>query len=105
MIDVRELLEEVGLPGEAAPRVTITGCDPVLPTGFPVGEAAAAALGACGAAAATLSGIDQEVRVDVRRAAASLVGFALQHVEGGGAAFEPLERALVAPYECRDGRW
>jgi len=103
--EVRELLEEVGLPGEAAERVTIAGRDPVLATGFPVGEAAAAALGACGTAAATLFGIDQEIHVDVRRAAASLVGFALQQVEGGGAAFARLERALVAPYECRDGRW
>jgi len=102
---VHELLEEVGLPGEAAGRVVITGRDPVLPSRFPVGEAAASALGACGAAAALLSGVEQEVRVDVRRAAASLLGFALQRVEGGGTEFERLERALIAPYECRDGRW
>jgi crotonobetainyl-CoA:carnitine CoA-transferase CaiB-like acyl-CoA transferase len=105
VIRVDELLEEVGLPAEPSARVTILGHDPVLPSAFPVGEAAAAVLGACGAAAASLLGIEQSVRVDVRRAAASLVGFALQRVEGGGAELERLERALVAPYECRDGRW
>src|SRR4029077_8060638 len=83
----------------------MAGPCPVLPAAFPVGEAAAWALGACGAAAATLHGTNQQIRVDVRRAAATLLGFALQRVDGGGAAFERLDRALVAPYECRDGRW
>ena len=101
---VSELLSEVGLP-DTAGTVTISGRDPVLPTAFPVGEAAACALAACGAAAATLHGTNQQVRVDVRRAAASLISFALQRVEGGGAASERLDRALIAPYECRDGRW
>ena len=99
------LLAEVGLPASWADRVTIAGRDPVLASRFPVGEAAACALAACGAAAAGLYGVAQDVHVDVRRAAASLVGFALQRVEGGGVALERLDRPLVTFYECRDRRW
>jgi len=102
---VAALLEEVGLPAAPADRVTISGSDPVFPSPFPVGEAAAVALGACGAAVAALYGVDQDVEVDVRRAAASLVGFAVQRVEGGGAEFDRTVPPLTALYECRDGRW
>ncbi len=103
-----ELLEEVGLPGDAA-TLTIEPGPPLLPVKFPIAERAAAALGACGVAAATLwhdrTGETQEVSVDQRRADASLLSFVLQRLNG-----EPTLRtaeglALVALYECGDGRW
>ena len=103
--EVGELLAEVGIADVWADRVTVVGRDPVLASRFPVGEAAACTVGACGAAAAALYGVVQDVRVDVRRAAASLVGFALQHVEANPATFDRPDRALVALYECRDRRW
>jgi len=103
MSAIGSLLAEVGLVEVPTEGVVIDGTDPVLPSRFPVGEAAATALGSCGAVAAALSGVEQEVRVEVRRAAASLVGFALQRVEG--VEFDRLDRALVALYQCDDGRW
>src|SRR3954462_6342430 len=90
-------------------RKHIVGGHPVLASPGPPGEVAATALAACGRAAASLwelrTGETQEVRVDVGAAAASLVGFAFQKLDG----VTPMRTAegnpLVALYECRDGRW
>jgi crotonobetainyl-CoA:carnitine CoA-transferase CaiB-like acyl-CoA transferase len=106
---VAALLAEVGLPPTASDRARIEGHDPVLPTAFPIGEAAAVALAACGAAVASLwedrTGEDQSVTVDVRRAAASLIGFAFQRLDGGPTRRPAEGHPLVALYEGRDGRW
>lgn len=106
---VAALLAEVGLPPTAADRTRLEGHDPVLPTAFPIGEAAAVALAACGAAVASLwedrTGEDQSVSVDVRRAAASLIGFAFQRLDGGSTRRPAEGHPLVALYEGRDGRW
>jgi crotonobetainyl-CoA:carnitine CoA-transferase CaiB-like acyl-CoA transferase len=100
-----------GALGLAAPdpaRVEITGADPILPTRFRVGEAAAAALAACGLAAAELwelrGGARQRVRVDVTGAAASLLGFAFQRAADPAAipAFDPA-RNVTGIYPTRDG--
>jgi crotonobetainyl-CoA:carnitine CoA-transferase CaiB-like acyl-CoA transferase len=103
-----QLLEEVGLPTDAAP-LTIEEAPPVLPAKFPIGARAAAALGACGVAAATLwrdrTGESQNVVVDQRRAEASLLSFVLQTLDGGPTLRTAEGLALVALYECGDGRW
>jgi crotonobetainyl-CoA:carnitine CoA-transferase CaiB-like acyl-CoA transferase len=97
----------ITLPADSTAE--ITGVDPILPSRFRVGEAAAAALAACGVAASDLwmlrGGQRQSVTVDVRAAAASLLSFAFQRVDG-----KPTPRAAaglgtVALYECGDGRW
>ncbi|HVV35073.1 MAG TPA: CoA transferase [Acidimicrobiales bacterium] len=106
--DAFELLDEVGLPRDAA-ALTIDGAPPVLPSKFPIGARAAAALGACGVAAATVyadrTGESQDVFVDQTRAETSLLSFMLNRVDG----VMPLRTAegnpLVALYECGDGRW
>ena len=103
-----ELLQEVELPSDAV-ALTIEDGPAVLPAKFPIGARAAAALGACGVAAATLwrdrTGVNQEVFVEQRRAEASLISFLLQKLDGE----TPLRTAaglpLVALYECGDGRW
>ena len=112
MIDsrVQDLLEEVGLEAPPDGEVTIVGRDPVLKYRFPVGEAAAVALAACGVAVSNLwelkGGRPQRVRVDVRRAAASLHSRAFLRVNGGPPPPSPAEgNPLVALYPCRDGRW
>jgi len=107
---VEALLASVGVPPVAeGVAVHLAGTDPVLRSPFPVGEAAATALAACGAMAARLwldlAGEGQEVRVDVRRAAASLLGFGLQRLDGGVTPRPAEGNPLVALYECRDGRW
>ena len=76
-------LAEVGAPSDV--EVEIDGRDPILAARFPVGEAAAVAVGAGAAIAAQIwrdrTGEDQSVRVGVDAAAASLISFLLQRVE------------------------
>ena len=88
-------------------EVSFAGHDPVYPTCFRAGEAAAAALGAVASAAADLwcarGGAPQQIRIDVRAAAASLRSFMYQHVSG--AAFERASLATTALYRGRGGRW
>ena len=92
-----------------APRheVNIVGHDPVYPTCFRAGEAAAAALGAAASAAADLwclrGGAPQRIAIDVRAAAASLLSFMYQRVDS--APFERASLATTALYRGRDGRW
>jgi crotonobetainyl-CoA:carnitine CoA-transferase CaiB-like acyl-CoA transferase len=104
---VAELTAEAGLSCDG--DVTIEGNDPVLAAKFPIGEAAATALGACAAAAAHLhalrTGETQSVSVDVTNAAASLISFGLQSVDGKVTRREAEGNPLVALYECGDGRW
>jgi crotonobetainyl-CoA:carnitine CoA-transferase CaiB-like acyl-CoA transferase len=98
---------QLSLPPDAS--VTIDGADPVYASRFAVGEAAATAIAACGAAATNLwrarSGATQDVRVDVRAAAASLLGFAYMRVAGNAIARINESNPTVALYACADGRW
>ena len=112
MIDARvqDLLNEVGLQASPDLDATIAGHDPVLGYRFPVGEAAAVALAACGVAVSDLwqlkGGRPQRVRVDVRPAAASLHSRAFLRLNGGPAPASPASgNPLVDFYRCRDGRW
>ena len=108
---VAELLEEVGLPSEAAARVAITGDEVPFATPYPVVECAASVLGAVGAAASLLweerTGQAQPVAIGRGHAGASLVGFAFQRLEEGDTPIAPwsVDRPLVKLYRCRDGRW
>ncbi len=104
----RALCESLGVAPAAAGEVEISGADPLLATRFRVGEAAAAALAACGLAAARIwalrGGRGQRVRVDVTGAAASLLGFAYQRLESGdGAAVFGREPNVTGIYAARDG--
>lgn len=105
---VESLLNEVGLPATAGANATVVGHDPVLGCRFPVGEAAAVALAACASVAALLweerTGEEQQVQVDVVRAAASLVGFGLQRLEDAPPTPRP-RNPLVALHQAGDGRW
>ena len=80
MIDprVEDLLSEVGLKASPDAHATIVGRDPVVGCRFPVGEAAAVALAACGVAVSDLwelkGGRPQRARVEVMRGAASRHG-------------------------------
>ncbi len=108
---VAGLLEEVGLPAEAADRVSITGAERPFATPFGVVECAASVLGSVGAAASLLweerTGSAQPVTVARGHAGASLVGFAFQRLEEGNVPVAPwsLDRPLVKLYRCGDGRW
>ena len=100
------LLASTGL--KVGSTATVNGQDPILPSRFHVGEAAATALGASGLAANELwtlsGGSAQEVSVDVKGAAASLISFIFQRLEKGD---QPIreDRALVDLYQTGDDRW
>ena len=104
------LHRSLGLAPPGPEDVEIAGADPILATRFRVGDAAAAALAASALAAAEIwrlrTGRRQRVRVEVTGAAASLLGFAFQRLEDGGAnaAWEPRGQ-LTGFYPTRDGRW
>jgi crotonobetainyl-CoA:carnitine CoA-transferase CaiB-like acyl-CoA transferase len=107
---VQELLDEVGLTASSEVAAEIVGRDPVFGYRFPVGEAAAVALGACGVAVSDLwelkGGRPQRVRVEVRRAAASLTSRSFMKLDGGPTpAAYASNNPLVDLYPCRDGRW
>src|SRR5262245_44347812 len=112
MIDgrVEDLLGEVGLKPSRGVQATIVGRDPILGYRFPVGEAAAVALAACGVAVSDLWELGgrrpQRARVDVRRAAASLHSREYLRLDGGPAPPSASRgNPLVDLYRCRDGRW
>lgn len=96
------------MPPDTA-RQLIVGSDPVYASPWPLGEVAATALAASARAAADLwklrTGEDQTVRVEVPAAAATLLGFAFQQLDGETPQRTALGNPLVDLYECRDGRW
>jgi crotonobetainyl-CoA:carnitine CoA-transferase CaiB-like acyl-CoA transferase len=104
-----DILGAAGLALPTGADVEITGADPVIASKFRAGEAAAAALAACGAAASELGvlrgGARQRVTVDVRAAAASLLGFLFQRLDGDATPRTNEGNPSVALYECGDGRW
>ena len=102
-----ELLDLVGVPSSA--RVSISGDDPVIPSRFRIGRGAALALAACGTAADRIwqlsGGAPQDVSVDVRGAAFSLISFLCQRLEDNSQPERDPDRPLVAMYPTADGRW
>ncbi|MDY7105108.1 MAG: CoA transferase [Actinomycetota bacterium] len=91
-------------------RIEVTGDDPYLESAFPLGELAASALVAVGHAAAELAALRdgpprQVVRSDVRTAAASLVGYRVQRIDGRPLAVQASSRPTVAFHRGADDRW
>jgi crotonobetainyl-CoA:carnitine CoA-transferase CaiB-like acyl-CoA transferase len=102
------LLEAARLVLPEGARVELGGEDPVLQSRFHAGEAAAAALALAASAAAGLGELrglpPQRVRVAVRDAATTLLGFVFQRAERG----PDLARhrnAATELYPARGGRW
>lgn len=106
---IEELLAEVGVELDDAVEVSLRGADPILATPYPVGLASGSAIAAAGAVAAQVwhdaTGEGQSVTVDATRAAASLLSFLLNRVDGPPL-FRPDGHSEVTKlYEARDGRW
>lgn len=85
------------------------GADPVVPTPFRVAEAAAAALGLAASGAAELwrlrGGARQDISLELNAVAASLVGFALQRLDGEELRRPALDEPTVGFYQAGCGRW
>lgn len=96
--------------GIAPLRVPVfAGDDPILPTPFRVGSAAAAAAGLAASAANEIwrlrGGTQQEIAVDLRVAAASLVSFALMTLDGKAVPGPAETNPTTGFYRTGDGRW
>ncbi len=102
------ILGEIGIPLDTGP-LSVTGADPVLSSPFPLGSAVASVVGAGGLALAEIwrqrTGRTQTVSVDVREAAAALVSFRLQQLDGRPTPGPGDGHPLVGLYRARDGRW
>ena len=85
------------------------GADPILPTPFHVGEAAAASLGLSAATAAEIwrlrGGEKQEIGLDLNAAAGSLLSFAFVKRDGESVPRPAHDAPVVGLYRCDDGRW
>jgi hypothetical protein len=102
---LHEILEAAGLDGSIGGGARIEGSDPVLPTPYRIGTAAAASLAATGLAAARLwqarGGHAQAVSVDARAAAASLRSATYLRVDGNR--LPPPWDPLSGFYPVQDG--
>src|SRR5580658_1884967 len=85
------------------------GDDPILPTPFRVGRAAAIALGLGASAANEIwrlrGGSQQDITIDLKAAAASLVSFALLRLNGEPVPRPSESKPTVGFYRTGDGRW
>jgi hypothetical protein len=83
--------------------------DPIVPTPFRVGAAAASAVGLEAAAVGEIwrlrGGAQQDIRVDLRAAAASLVSFSLLRLDGQPVPRPSEFKPTVGLYSTMDGRW
>ncbi|HZQ37512.1 MAG TPA: CoA transferase [Dehalococcoidia bacterium] len=110
------MLSEILAAAAVAPETSATfaGEDPVFPLPLRIGEAGAAAIAACGVAAAEVwrqrTGRGQRVHVDVDAAAAAMRGNQYLRRESNGAV-EPSRRAPILPgsgggiFRTVDDRW
>ena len=105
--ELSRLLQLTKLP--TADTVEIRGRDPVMPSRFKIGEAAATALAACGVAANTIwkasGGKHQHIEVDTAGAAVSLISFLCQRLDDGSEPQRDPNRPLVGFYQAKDSRW
>jgi len=105
---LRAILSIAGWSEDGAGAVTFTGgSDPVLPTPFRIGTAAAATLAATGLAVSELwearTGRRQQVAVDLRRAAASLRSG--RYMRLGDGKVSTARNSIMGVYASRNGRW
>ena len=110
MIDetLSRLLSVPGWDAQRASAVDISGgTDPILPTPFRIGEAATASLAAIGLAVADLwelrTGRRQEVKLDSRRATASLRSGRYMTMDGASVAGE--RHSVAGVYPAKNGRF
>ena len=102
------ILSAVGWDSQLAAAVEIAGGgDPILPTPFRIGETAAASLAAVGLAVSDIwklrTGHGQDIKVDTRRATASLRSSRYLTMDGAPLAAERTQ--VMGVYPAKNGRW
>ena len=105
--ELSRLLQLAKLPDSDS--VEMRGRDPIMPSRFRIGEAAATALAACGVAANAIwtssGGRHQHIEVDTAGAAVSLISFLCQRLDDGSEPQRDPNRPLVGFYQAKDSRW
>src|SRR5690242_12097956 len=109
--DPRKILAELWRAGQheasALDRIELTGAEPALPSSFPVGTVAQAAVAAAALAAAEIwrlrGGQKQRVRVAMRDAAIEFRSERYIRVDGRPA--PEIWDKIAGLYRCGDGRW
>lgn len=106
----RDIEQLAGLAGLTLPAGTvIDGADPVLPSRFHLGEAAALALADAADGAASLSrdagGSPGPVRTSALAGACAIISFGLQRIDGEVIPRTNQSNPFVRPYRCGDDRW
>ena len=98
-----------GLEPPDSSQLEIIERRPLYACGFPLENAAAACIAACGSAVSELwelrTGRRQRVRVDSRRAGAALLSFAFARAQDAPSIADRSGRPTVALYRAGDGRW
>ncbi len=106
MRSLEDLWKTAGCPAESLEHIAIEGSDPVLPSPFKIGEAAAATIGATALAAAELwrlrTGRTQQVHVDTRAAAIAFRSERHLRIDGEP---PPLWDDIAGFHATGDGRW
>jgi crotonobetainyl-CoA:carnitine CoA-transferase CaiB-like acyl-CoA transferase len=105
---LRSILPIAGWSDKQSAAVKFSdAADPILPTPFRIGAAAAATVAATGLAASKLweirTGRHQQVAVDVRHATASLRSG--QYMKLGDSELSAVRNSIMGVYPTRDGRW
>ncbi len=105
---LKSVLSAVGVDTDRTSEVEIAGgTDPILPTPFRIGETSAASLAAVGLAVSDLwklkTGRGQQVKVDARRATASLRSGKYLTLDGQPVAAE--RTPVMGVYPAKNGRW
>ena len=100
-----KLCHELGLAHLASDRVTFTGTEPVYPTPFAIGEAAASALALQGLMLDVLRGKQQEITVDCHSAAASTHAVTFQQQNGYNWQYNDPDYPTTDFYLTADNRW
>jgi len=104
---LEKLWQTAGCTSESLEHIAIEGSDPVLPSPFKIGEAAAATIGATALAAAELwrlrTGRAQQVRLDTR--AAAIAFRSERHLRINGAPPPPLWDDIAGFHATGNGRW
>jgi crotonobetainyl-CoA:carnitine CoA-transferase CaiB-like acyl-CoA transferase len=104
---ILDLVRLAGLPDGAAQAAILRGSDPVFPIPYRVAQAGAAAIAACGIAAADLwrikTGRSQTLTVDARAAAAALRSNRYLRIDGS-VPVRPTS-PVTGYYPVKEGRW
>lgn len=100
-----KLRQELGLAHFATNKVTLSGCGPIYPTPFAIGDAAASILALQGIMLDALRGAQQDIHVNAHCAAASTHAVTFQQQNGYNWQYNDPDYPTTDFYLTQDNRW